>query len=114
MRRFSSTWVTTLCVLAATVVAIRVSRGQQAAGTPVPGAVTPRAELYSLDDAFLRWPLPAGESRYSAIDGKHMHGYVVEQAAISRRYRDQGHPKFWGRIIGTSSDKESADREDHR
>jgi peptidase M28-like protein len=109
MRRFSSPWITTLCVLAATVVAMRVSKGQQAAGTPVPGAVTPRAELYSLDDAFLRWPLPAGESRYSTIDGKHMHGYVVEQAAISRRYRDQGHPKFWGRIIGTSSDKESAD-----
>ena len=28
---------------------------------------------------------------------------------ISRRYRDQGHPKFWGRIIGTSSDTESAE-----
>ena len=33
----------------------------------------------------------------------------MEQAAISRRYRDQGHPNFWGRITGTSSDKESAD-----
>ena len=38
-----------------------------------------------------------------------MHRDVVEQAAISRRYRDQGHPKFWGRITGTSSDAESAD-----
>ncbi len=28
---------------------------------------------------------------------------------ISRRYRDAGHPKFWGRIIGTSSDTESAE-----
>ncbi|HJS73542.1 MAG TPA: M28 family peptidase, partial [Vicinamibacteria bacterium] len=30
-------------------------------------------------------------------------------AQISRRYRDAGHPKFWGRIIGTSSDAESAE-----
>jgi hypothetical protein len=37
-----------------------------------------------------------------------MHSHVAEQAAISRRYRDQGHPKFWGRIIGTSADAESA------
>src|SRR5262249_31613309 len=28
--------------------------------------------------------------------------------AISRRYRDQGHPQFWGRIIGTSGDAEDA------
>ena len=65
--------------------------------------------LGNLDDALLHWPLPAGEERYGAIDGKHLHGYVVEQAAISRRYRDQGHPKFWGRIIGTSGDAESAE-----
>jgi hypothetical protein len=53
-------------------------------------------------------PLPPGEGRHAAINGKHLHGYVAEQAAISRRYRDQGHPKFWGRIIGTSADAESA------
>ena len=35
--------------------------------------------------------------------------YVVEQANIARKYRDQGHPKFWGRIIGTSADAESAE-----
>ena len=34
---------------------------------------------------------------------------MVEQAEISRRYRDQVHPKFWGRIIGSSADAESAD-----
>ena len=77
---------------------------------PSPGAVTPRGELYSnLDDAFLRWPLPAGAERYGAIDGKRMHRDVVEQALISRRYRDKVHPKFWGRITGTSSDHESAE-----
>jgi len=62
----------------------------------------------SVDEHLLRWPLPTGDSRYAAIDGKHLHRYVVEQAAISRRFRDQGHPKYWGRIIGTSSDAESA------
>src|SRR5437762_13402788 len=51
----------------------------------------------------------AGEQAYGRIDGKHLHRYVEEQAAISRRYRDQGHPKFWGRIIGTSADRESAE-----
>jgi hypothetical protein len=60
-------------------------------------------------DALLEWPLPAGEAAYGGIDGRHLHRYVEEQAAISRRYRDQGHPKFWGRIIGTSADAESAD-----
>src|SRR5580698_6537017 len=63
----------------------------------------------NLDDALLEWPLPAGEERFGAINGKHLHDYVVEQSAISRRYRDQGHPKFWGRIIGTSADAESAE-----
>src|SRR5262245_28737628 len=61
------------------------------------------------DDDYLRWPLPAGEQAYGAIDGKKIHQYVVEQANISKRYRDQGHPKFWGRIIGASSDQESAE-----
>ena len=54
------------------------------------------------------WPLPAAERAYGAIDGKHLWQYVVQQAEISRRYRDQGHPQFWGRIIGTSGDAEDA------
>lgn len=60
-----------------------------------------------LDQVLLEWPL--ADQHYRPIDGRHLHTYVVEQAAISRRFRDQGHPKFWGRIIGTSSDAESAD-----
>jgi hypothetical protein len=103
-------WFMIGCLLAALVATVRVGRSQQAgSNVPMPGAVTPRAELYTLDDALLHWPLPAGEQRYAAIDGKRMHKDVVEQAGIARRYRDQGHPKFWGRIIGTSSDRESAD-----
>jgi hypothetical protein len=71
-------------------------------------AQTPLAASGKLDDALLEWPLPPGGQAYAKIDGRHLHQYVVEQAAISRRYRDQGHPKFWGRIIGTSADAESA------
>jgi hypothetical protein len=33
---------------------------------------------------------------------------VKDYTAIARRYRDGGHPQFWGRIIGTSADVESA------
>ena len=58
---------------------------------------------------FLQWPLPPGAEQYADIDGRRMHRDVVEQAEISRRYRDQVHPKFWGRIIGSSADAESAE-----
>ena len=57
----------------------------------------------------LRWPLPPGAERYGAIEGRRLHRYVVEQAEISRRHRDEVNAQFWGRIIGTWSDAESAD-----
>lgn len=62
-----------------------------------------------VEDAYLRWPLPPGAEQYADIDGRRMHEYVVEQAEISRRYRDEIHDKFWGRIIGTESDLWSAE-----
>src|SRR6185295_4528709 len=105
MRRRSVYWMAAFCMVAAFAASGRRGGAQQ---PPASDAVTPRAELYpKLEDAFLRWPLPAGAERYGAIDGKRMHKDVVEQAQISRRYRDAGHPKFWGRITGTSSDAES-------
>jgi hypothetical protein len=110
MGRPSSCWLTVLCGLALFIAPGQRGSAQQAQPAPQPGAVTPRAGLYpSLDDAFLRCPLPAGSERYGAIDGKRMHRDVVEQALISRRYRDTVHPKCWGRITGTSSDHESAE-----
>src|SRR5215510_8243014 len=45
-------------------------------------------------------------TEYGSIDGKRLWQYVKEQANIAERYRDQGHPQFWGRIAGTSSDVE--------
>jgi Peptidase family M28/PA domain len=66
----------------------------------------PAPALYKLEDAFLRWPLPAVDQMYGAIDGRHIHQHVADQTAISRRYRDKGHLQFWGRVIGSSADDE--------
>jgi hypothetical protein len=110
VRRPSVCCIAVLCGLVVSIAPGRRGSAQQALTTPQPGAVTPRAELYPrLDDAFLRWPLPQGAERLAAIDGKRMHRDVVAQVLISRRYRDNVHPKFWGRITGTSSDQESAE-----
>ena len=92
MRRWSSLLLLTQIVIAAAgrVTGPSVLSGQTAARARPRGGHARAAELYSsLDDAFLRWPLPAGAERYGAIDGKRMHRDVVEQALISRRYRDQ-------------------------
>ena len=97
-------------LVALSILAVATSRSGQAQTRAVTHAANaPAHVLGNLDDVLLEWPLPAGDQRYGAINGKSMHRYVVEQAAISRRYRDQGHPKFWGRIIGTSGDAEDAE-----
>ena len=56
--------------------------------------------------AWLVLPMSAADS-YSSIDGTHLKQYVEDLAGISRRYRDSGHPQFWGRIIGTEADAEN-------
>ena len=57
---------------------------------------------------FLDWPLPATGQAYAAIDGKHLWQYVRAKGDTAERYRDQGHPQFWGIIAGTSGDAEDA------
>lgn len=93
--------------------AVRTGFAQSGASDTAPRrtlyGIVPQAEpVYSLEDAFQPWPLAAADRAYGAIDGHHLHGLVVEQAELARRYRDQGHPQYWGRIIGTSADAESA------
>src|ERR1041385_8010472 len=73
-----------------------------------PSAQIPATPLYKLDDAFLQWQLPKDRAAYAAIDGKHIHESVEALTAISRKYRDNGHPQFWGRIIGTQADADTA------
>ncbi len=103
--------VLALTALAAvTGITYRAIRAQTASSSAAAPHTTPLAAPSGrLEDALLEWPLPPGEQAYGKIEGRHLHQYVVEQAAISRRYRDQGHPKFWGRIIGSSADAESAE-----
>jgi hypothetical protein len=62
---------------------------------------------YAPDEEFIRQSLPPSEQRYAAIEGTHLKEYVREITAISRRYRDSGH-QFWGRIVGTEADAETA------
>ena len=81
----------------------------QVPDSPLYNIVPPAPAAYTLEDNFLRWPLPLDGQKYGAIDGKRMHQYVVDQAMISRRYRDQGHPLYWGRPIGSTADAESAE-----
>lgn len=110
MRRPSVCWTAVCCGLAVSLAPDQRGRAEQVPAATQTSPVTPRAEIYPrLDDAFLQWRLPAGAERYGAIDGRHIHDDVVEQVLMSRRYRDNGHPKFWGRITGTSSDAESAE-----
>jgi hypothetical protein len=61
-------------------------------------------KLFLPDDAYLRWPLPAGEAAYAGIDGKAIKKVIPEITAISRKSRDDGH-QFWGRIAGTAYDR---------
>ena len=61
--------------------------------------------LEDLQDVFLEW---SGNNQYASIDGREMQQYIVEQQQISRRYRDTVNSQYWGRIIGASSDWESA------
>lgn len=56
----------------------------------------------------LAWPLPAAAKAYASIDGRRMWQYVKQHAEIAERYRDNGHPQFWGIIAGTSGDAEES------
>lgn len=52
--------------------------------------------------------LAPADQKYAAIDEKKLMADVEAQAAISRRYRDNGNPQYWGRIIGSEADAENA------
>ncbi|HMF96675.1 MAG TPA: M28 family peptidase [Vicinamibacterales bacterium] len=83
--------------------------GQNPDGTRARAAAAGPAEPPHQRSTELGWHLAAPEQKYAAIDGAHLKQYVGELTAMSRRYRDNGHPQFWGRIIGTSADTENAE-----
>ena len=47
-------------------------------------------------------PMSAADT-YSSIDGAHLKQYVEDLAAMSRRYRDNGHPQFRAPTPGSSA-----------
>ena len=105
----SHTWMCILrrsLLLALAIIALTRSAAfaQQAPRPRINGI--PQGDVQSW---FQAWPLPRGAEQYADIDGRRMHRDVVAQAEISRRYRDQVHPKFWGRITGAESDQWSAE-----
>ncbi len=57
--------------------ALQLPPSPQVPGSPLYNIVLPAPKLYRLEDAFLRWPLPAGSDQYGAIDGRLVHPYVV-------------------------------------
>src|SRR5229473_5839104 len=61
-------------------------------------------KLYLPDDAYLHWPLPAGEEAYASVGGMAIKKVIPEITAISRKSRDDGN-QFWGRIAGTVYDR---------
>ena len=78
------------------------------AGLSLAASAQEPAKPNALEVSYLNWRQLPGEQAYSSIDGKHLMQYVEDQTAISRRYRDNGHPQFWGRISGSEADAENA------
>ena len=110
-----------VCLAALVMVGTLTARGMRAqqggrgaappAGAAAPaarGPASPPTPVFTLANHFLQWRLLPGEKAYEAIDGNHLLQYVSDLAAISRKYRDAGHPQFWGRIIGSSADQDDA------
>jgi peptidase M28-like protein len=78
-------------------------------GTRVRSAAAGPVEPPHHRAAEVGWRLAPSEQAYAAIDGAHLKTYVSELTAMARRYRDNGHPQYWGRIIGTAADAENAE-----
>jgi hypothetical protein len=99
-RTFSALAVAALAV--ASMVAARFTHISAAGQDARPPATSPSAPV------FLRWPLPATGKAYSTIDGARLWQHVRDHGDIAERYRQQGHPQFWGIIAGTSGDAEES------
>src|SRR5215470_11384937 len=67
-------------------------------GTRLRSAAAGPAEPPHHRGAEVGWRLAPADQKYASIDGAHLKDYVGQLTAISRRYRDNGHPQYWGRI----------------
>ena len=92
-------------MLSALVLTCAVSMG--IAPRPVAAqSVASSGPEFPSDKSYLRLLAPGNEA-YRTLDGHRMKRLVAEQTAIARRYRDAGH-QYWGRIIGTEADHDTA------
>src|SRR5579871_2853134 len=107
--RSQPTLTSSVALLASVVIGCAAWVAQNADGTRVRPAAGGPAEPPHTRAAEVGWRLAPADERYAAIDGARLKTYVAELTAITRRYRDNGHPQFWGRIIGTSADTENAE-----
>src|SRR5262245_28559106 len=96
-------------IVVCTIACAAAVAGQNPDGTRARSAPAGPSEPPHHRAAELGWRLAPAEQKYAAIDGAHLKTYVTELTAIARRYRDNGHPQFWGRIIGTEADTENAE-----
>ena len=104
MRKFSKAWVAAGAVIAAAafVYQAQAQSGDSALSPPY------NPESWSTPDYPVR-VLPPEAAPYKDIDGHRLHGYVQDLAKISERFRDNGNPQFWGRIISSPAEHETAD-----
>ena len=95
-------------VLTTSAVILGAQRGATpAAQTPADRPARPAGTTFTRPSQ-IGGRLAPSEQAYAAIDGARLMQPVTDLTAMSRRYRDHGHPQFWGRIIGTEADAENA------
>jgi len=87
-------------------VGTRTGADEQASATPSATQPLLGPPIRPLADSYLQWPLPESAREYGGIDGHHLHAYVDELAAISRKSREAGN-QWWGRITGTPAHAET-------
>jgi hypothetical protein len=95
--------------LTISLLAVAVASAQNPDGTRVRPASAGPAEPPHMRASEVGWRLAPADEKFAAIDGARLKTYVSDLTAIARRYRDSGHPQFWGRIIGTNADAENAE-----
>lgn len=95
-----------LSIVAFAILALSTAGAQQppSQASPPPPLLAP--PIKPLADSYLQWPVPESAREYGRIDGRHLHSYVDELAAISRKSRDAGN-QWWGRITGTPAHAEA-------
>ncbi len=100
--------ICSVAIAALCLIAISAHAQDEKPRSTIAQSLTPPAlSQQRVDQGLIEFPLPKGEEKYRSIDGHKIHRYVEELAQISLRYRDGGHPKYWGRIIGSESDRET-------